>query len=1061
MPQKLEVAFRPLRTCHVNLPPRWVAALSGQPASKGGYMVLKLGWGAQSTAYVTWAGGASRGDSKEKLEIDSAYGKQLGIHAESTAANSVSVEYVANVGTCTAASVEPAGFDDWEVLEANAGAVEARLLRQARVVVPGQPIVFWLDASASVCLIPSQITPDPSSSTGGGSHRCALLDNDTEIIVAPKVRARSANGARRQQLVAPDDQSSRDRHPRLVIHCLRAAELAPADGAADFGTLYVASGSALAKEADKGAGVVRIGKITADASGTNDHLSAGPWICRLGVSTTIQPGVLCATPATLRAAGVASGQLVRAQAASVPVEVPKVLTFAMFAGQGNEAHEEDDDVAVVRRALAQVLDTQPVVVLNVGASIPASEAPDARLLARVVSYTASDDHAGSPAVSPEEVPLRIDGRLLPLLQVECEETNAAGMGVDGVQGELAGIDGFLAAAWTSILGSLATADSGGVLVCGRRGSGKSSIARYLEKRVSAYRGQLVYSRHVDCTSLAMDARGDKIRDSVRTIVADALMHQLTLLVLDDLDALAPAETEQGDPRRLRRIVDTLVTALDPGDGRRVVVLATASSRPSVHPRLFDASVLGDVLEIPAPGRAERELVLAAIARESATPLDAEDANLAAVSYMTEGYMPADLRALYERAAHEATMRVLSVDTDGSETRVSVRHADIERAISGFRPRSLRGVQLQASQTRWADIGGLRDTRRLLRETLELPSRYAAVFATSPLRLRSGILLYGYPGCGKTLLASAVARECGLNFIGCKGPELLSKYIGSSEQAVRDLFARAVAAAPCVLFFDEFESLAPRRGHDNTGVTDRVVNQFLTEMDGAEGLTGVYVLAATSRPDLIDPALLRPGRLDKALLCAMPDAEDRADILRRLARRLRVAADVDWRALADAADGFSGADLQALVYNAFLESVHAMPSPVDATAGAGSGAGNGGGDPQLPDFEILSSLHGTNPQLPAGAEERARIADRLLRLVRMSSGDGSVPAAATSSVSAAAAPEPPTVAMRFFTDALAYTRPSMAAADRLRLDSIYRSFVDGKKGSSSTQRQPIEQRATLA
>ncbi|KAJ2521002.1 Peroxisome biosynthesis protein pex1 [Coemansia sp. RSA 1939] len=1053
MPQQLEVAFRPLRTCHVNLPPRWVAALSGQPASKGGSIVLKLGWGAQNTAYVTWAGGASRGDSKEKLEIDSVYGKQLGIPAESIAANSVSVEYVAGVGICTAASVEPAGFDDWEVLEANAGAVEARLLRQARVVVSGQPIVFWLDASASVCLIPSQITPDPSST--GGSHRCALLDNDTEIIVAPKVRAHSADGARRQQLVVPDDQSSRDRHPRLIIHCLRAAELAPADGAADFGTLYVAAGSALAKEADKGTGVVRIGKIAADASSTNDNQSAGPWICRLGVSTTIQPGVLCAAQATLRAAGIASGQLVRAQAVSVPVEKPKVLTFAMFAGQGNEAREKDDDVAVVRRALAQMLNMQPVVVLNVGASIPTSAAPDARLLARVVSYTASDRNSDFPAVSPEEVPLRIDGRLLPLLQIECEETNAAGMDVGSAQGELAGVDGFLASAWTSILGSLTTAGSGGVLVCGRRGSGKTSIARYLEKRVSAYRGQLVYSRHVDCTSLAMDARGDKVRESVRMIVADALMHQLTLLVLDDLDALAPAEKEQGDSRRLRRIVDALVTALDPGDGRRVVVLATASSRSSVHPRLFDASVLGDVLEIPAPGRTERELVLAAIARESATPLDAEDANLAAVSYMTEGYMPADLSALYERAAHEATMRALSADADGSETRVSVRHADIERAISGFRPRSLRGVQLQASQTRWADIGGLQDTRRLLRETLELPSRYAAVFATSPLRLRSGILLYGYPGCGKTLLASAVARECGLNFIGCKGPELLSKYIGSSEQAVRDLFARAVAAAPCVLFFDEFESLAPRRGHDNTGVTDRVVNQFLTEMDGAEGLTGVYVLAATSRPDLIDPALLRPGRLDKALLCAMPDAEDRADILRRLARRLRVAPDVDWRALADAADGFSGADLQALVYNAFLESVHAMPSPADATTGAGNAE-----DPRLPDFEILSSLHGTNSQSPAGAEERARIADRLLRLVRMSSDDGSVPAG-TSVSAAAAAPEPPTVAMRFFTDALAYTHPSMAAADRLRLDSIYRSFVDGKKGSSSTQKQPIEQRATLA
>lgn len=197
--------------------------------------------------------------------------------------------------------------------------------------------------------------------------------------------------------------------------------------------------------------------------------------------------------------------------------------------------------------------------------------------------------------------------------------------------------------------------------------------------------------------------------------------------------------------------------------------------------------------------------------------------------------------------------------------------------------------------------GLHEARRILRETLEWPTKYAQIFANCPLRLRSGILLYGYPGCGKTLLASAVAKECGLNFISVKGPEILNKYIGASEKSVRDLFERASAAKPCVLFFDEFDSIAPKRyvvlyldiilfsrvssrdqadrcrGHDSTGVTDRVVNQMLTEMDGAQGLDGVYVLAATSRPDLIDPALLRPGRLDKAVFCDMPDLTDRLEV----------------------------------------------------------------------------------------------------------------------------------------------------------------------------------------
>lgn len=195
-------------------------------------------------------------------------------------------------------------------------------------------------------------------------------------------------------------------------------------------------------------------------------------------------------------------------------------------------------------------------------------------------------------------------------------------------------------------------------------------------------------------------------------------------------------------------------------------------------------------------------------------------------------------------------------------------------------------------------------------------------------------MYGYPGCGKTLLASAVAASFGLNFISVKGPELLNKYIGASEKAVRDLFERAQAAKPAVLFFDEFESIAPRRGHDSTGVTDRVVNQLLTEMDGAQGLEGVYVLAATSRPDLIDPALLRPGRLDKSVLCDMPGAEERAEILRTVAKKLEVGREVEgrWDEIGERTEGWSGADLQALLYNAHLGVVHEEVERVEGERG---------------------------------------------------------------------------------------------------------------------------------
>lgn len=244
------------------------------------------------------------------------------------------------------------------------------------------------------------------------------------------------------------------------------------------------------------------------------------------------------------------------------------------------------------------------------------------------------------------------------------------------------------------------------------------------------------------------------------------------------------------------------------------------------------------------------------------------------------------------------------------------------AQEGFVPTSLRGVALNvSSSTSWEDVGGLETIKLNLRETIEWPTRYGFLFKNSPIRQRSGILLFGPSGCGKTLMANAIAKECGLNFISVKGPELLNKYIGQSEQSVRDVFARAQSASPCVLFFDEFDSIAPRRGHDNTGVTDRVVNQFLTELDGVEGLEGVYVLAATSRPDLIDPALLRPGRLDKSYYIGYPDESERELILRALSRSMNLAEDIQFSQLASLGDNCTGADLQAWLYNAQLLAIH--------------------------------------------------------------------------------------------------------------------------------------------
>jgi len=303
----------------------------------------------------------------------------------------------------------------------------------------------------------------------------------------------------------------------------------------------------------------------------------------------------------------------------------------------------------------------------------------------------------------------------------------------------------------------------------------------------------------------------------------------------------------------------------------------------------------------------------------------------------------------------------------------------------------------------------------------------------------------------------VAKECGLNFISVKGPEILNKYIGASEKAVRDLFERASAAKPCVLFFDEFDSIAPKRGHDSTGVTDRVVNQMLTEMDGAQGLEGVYVLAATSRPDLIDPALLRPGRLDKSLLCDMPNHPERLEILQALSKKLTFAPSVDLEDISLETEGFSGADLQALVYNAHLEVVHssiasaaelagekrALPNGNVKTNGKKKGKGKAR-DKGVSDGEVNDDTNTKYTQI-APREDVATKADR----AAMSGRIDAILANTSPSLSVDNAHKierpKPVIEQHHLLRSLESTRPSVSPLDRARLERIYSAFISDRDG----------------
>lgn len=474
---------------------------------------------------------------------------------------------------------------------------------------------------------------------------------------------------------------------------------------------------------------------------------------------------------------------------------------------------------------------------------------------------------------------------------------------------------------------------GHILICGPPGSGKTLLARAAAKFLQEYEDLLAHVVFVCCSQLASE-KVQTIRQSLLNYISEALEHAPSLIVFDDLDSiiLSTSDSEGSQPSTLKSaITEFLTDMIDEYEEKRkrscqvgpIAFVASVQTLDKIPQSLRSSGRFDFHVELPAPAASERAAILKHEIRRRA--LDCSDVTLQDIASKCDGYDAYDLEILVDRAVHAAVSRFLPLHFAPNQNQnPTLIENDFSLAMSEFVPASMRDITKPAAEggrAGWDDVGGLVEVKNSIKEMLVLPSKFPNIFAQAPLRLRSNVLLYGPPGCGKTHIVGAAAAACSLRFISVKGPELLNKYIGASEQAVRDIFSKATAAAPCILFFDEFDSIAPKRGHDNTGVTDRVVNQFLTELDGVEVLTGVFVFAATSRPDLLDAALLRPGRLDRLLFCDFPSPMERLNILQVLSTKLPLASDVDLEPIAYMTEGFSGADLQALLSDAQLAAVH--------------------------------------------------------------------------------------------------------------------------------------------